>query len=97
MQCIKKQKILLKINSHDSESIRGEKLILNGMKRDYFQREELKKGFELKKEFELKKNQVPGPIINDTHPFCSISGPPSQEIIDSLYNHRPDASLSTSN
>jgi len=37
---------LLKINSHDSENVRGEKLILNGMKRDYFQREELKKGFE---------------------------------------------------
>ena len=36
---------LLKINSHDSENVRGEKLILNGMKRDYFQREELQKGF----------------------------------------------------
>ena len=36
---------LLKINSQDSEDTRGEKLILNGMKRDYFQREELQRGF----------------------------------------------------
>tara|TARA_B100000427_G_scaffold325758_1_gene333187 strand:+ start:357 stop:1229 length:873 start_codon:yes stop_codon:yes gene_type:complete len=37
---------LLKINSDDSEGARAEKLILNGMKRDYFQREKLQKGFE---------------------------------------------------
>ncbi len=33
-----------KINVNDSEEIRGEKLILNGMARDYFQRENLSKG-----------------------------------------------------
>ena len=32
------------INKNDSEEIRGEKLILNGMARDYFQRENLSKG-----------------------------------------------------
>ena len=35
---------LFTINKDDSEDLRGEKLILNGMKRDYFQREELQKG-----------------------------------------------------
>ncbi|MDC0248080.1 hypothetical protein OAK00_02890 [Pelagibacteraceae bacterium] len=36
---------LLKINSDDNKDVKGEKLILNGMKRDYFQREELQNGF----------------------------------------------------
>ncbi len=35
---------LLKINDKDSSDIKGEKLILNGMARDYFQRESLTKG-----------------------------------------------------
>jgi beta-1,4-mannosyl-glycoprotein beta-1,4-N-acetylglucosaminyltransferase len=35
---------LFVINKNDNEDARGEKLILNGMKRDYFQRQELEKG-----------------------------------------------------
>jgi len=35
---------ILKLSEDDTKEIRGEKLILNGMARDYFQRENLKKG-----------------------------------------------------
>ncbi len=35
---------LFEINKNDNEDVRGEKLILNGMKRDYFQRQELQRG-----------------------------------------------------
>ena len=35
-----------RINENDSEDIRGEKLILNGMARDYYQRENLSKGLD---------------------------------------------------
>ena len=35
---------ILKLDKGESEDKRGEKLILNGMARDYFQRENLKKG-----------------------------------------------------
>ena len=35
---------ILKLDEKDNENDRGEKLILNGMARDYFQRENLKKG-----------------------------------------------------
>ena len=35
---------ILKINNEDSDEQKGEKLILNGMARDYFQRESLSKG-----------------------------------------------------
>ena len=39
-------KNILQLNDSDSESRKGEKLILNGMARDYFQRESLSKGIE---------------------------------------------------
>ena len=35
---------ILKINKEDSKEINGQKLILNGMARDYFQRQNLTKG-----------------------------------------------------
>ena len=37
---------ILKILENDTKTQRGEKLILNGMARDYFQRESLSKGLE---------------------------------------------------
>ena len=37
-------KNIFKLDKHDSEEKRGKKLILNGMARDYYQRESLKKG-----------------------------------------------------
>tara|TARA_B100000530_G_scaffold329971_1_gene272675 strand:- start:518 stop:1408 length:891 start_codon:yes stop_codon:yes gene_type:complete len=39
-------KNILKLNDSDSEEKKGDKSILNGMARDYFQRERLAKGFE---------------------------------------------------
>ena len=44
---------ILNLIDGESENVRGEKLILNGMARDYFQREHLSKGLEKAKEEDL--------------------------------------------